>query len=93
MINTTVTIILHKNDNGLDMRFKSNREFVKANRWTWHRRFMQPIANKLGAHGTRYEWWLNPIWRIKHYFEIRRPIKVSAYKTSDVLKSLKNLDL
>ena len=69
-------------DRKLDRRFKSNREFIKSNEWSRFNKFMQAIANRLGSPkvfgNSRLYWkhYLNPIYHIKQWWTIRKPIQV-----------------
>ena len=68
----TVTLVLRKNSNVLDMRYKSNKEYYKKFIWKprWYR-FLQYLADVTGARNqvlnglsTRWSLWFNPWYQL-----------------------------
>ena len=67
----TMTLYLKKRDNSLDMRFKSNQDWIILNkkpRW-WV--FLQTLANNTGAKscgfgssGVQWKIWFNPWYQL-----------------------------
>lgn len=79
---TMVNLYLRKDGKTFDMRFKSNRDFIKANEWGWFNKTMQKVANFLGSpivFGSGHLFWklyLNPFWHIQQWWWLRKPIKM-----------------
>lgn len=83
---TVATILrLRKDNRTLDLRYKSNKDFIKATEWHWFDKFMQKIAVKLGStkgfggHHIFWKHWLNPWYqfhRILWKVNIHKPYKL-----------------
>jgi hypothetical protein len=80
---TELTIFMKKsNPNQLDMRFKSNREWVKQTTPSKFWQFMQKIAEKTGSPKIfgvghlKWELWFSPIYHYQQWQFRRKPIQI-----------------
>ena len=79
--NYVLQVMLRKDGRTLDMRYKDTREFVYQSRQTRFYYFMQRVSvllgnKKVGIHSLSWKHYLNPIYHIKQWWWLRKPIQI-----------------